>query len=438
MKLYPFQEEALKLTEGRHRVAYYYDMGLGKTFIGAEKLSRLNANVNLIICQKSKVNDWIEHFQTNYPHFHVFDLTSKKKADRRAVEYGFWMNYRTGSVVPSVLIINYELAWRRPELSTLEGFTLMLDESSMIQNERAKQSKFVLKLNPANMILLSGTPTAGKYENLWSQCHLLGWPISRKAYWNTYIETEYLPGIPVPHVTGYKNVDRLKAKLHEYGAVFKKTDEVMDLPEQNDITISVDASSEYKKFLKECYVLFDDPFYRNTDEAVELIGETSLTKHLHLRQLCGQYSVNKVGAFWDLVQSTNDRLIVFYNFNEELYQMKTALLECHMDPGRISVINGNTKDLTAYENRDDSITFVQYQAGAMGLNLQKANKIIYFTLPERSELFEQSRKRIHRIGQNRPCFYYFLMCKGSIEQNIKKALDMRKDYTDELFRKEFT
>ena len=70
----------------------------------------------------------------------------------------------------------------------------------------------------------------------------------------------------------------------------------------------------------------------------------------------------------------------------------------------------------------------------MGLNLQKANRIIYFTLTEKSELFEQSKKRIHRIGQTRPCFYYLLLCEGSIEEHILKTLDMRRDYTDELFK----
>ena len=72
----------------------------------------------------------------------------------------------------------------------------------------------------------------------------------------------------------------------------------------------------------------------------------------------------------------------------------------------------------------------------MGLNLQKANKIIYFTLPLSSELFEQSKKRIHRIGQDRPCFYYILMCRNSIEERILKTLEMRQDYTEALFEKD--
>ena len=100
----------------------------------------------------------------------------------------------------------------------------------------------------------------------------------------------------------------------------------------------------------------------------------------------------------------------------------------------ISIINGKEKDLTAYEESADSITFVQYQAGAMGLNLQKANKIIYFSLTDRSELYEQSKKRIHRIGQETTCFYYQLLCPGTIEEDILATLQMRKDYTDELFK----
>ena len=72
----------------------------------------------------------------------------------------------------------------------------------------------------------------------------------------------------------------------------------------------------------------------------------------------------------------------------------------------------------------------------MGLNLQKANKIIYFSLPLSSELFEQSKKRIHRIGQERPCFYYIMLCKGSIEEKILSTLEMRQDYTEVLFEKE--
>jgi SNF2 family DNA or RNA helicase len=302
----------------------------------------------------------------------------------------------------------------------------MLDESSLIQNTGAKQSKFILQLHPDNVILLSGTPTAGKYENLWSQIHLLGWNISKIAYWNTYVETEWIEdhntGYKREVVTGYKNVERLKRKMREHGAVFMKTEEVFDLPKQIFTKIKVDRSKEYSKFMKDCIVWIDE---------TELVGDTTLTKMLYARQLCGHYNKEKLSAFMDLIQSTEDRVIVFYSFNAELDALKAVCEEC----GRpVSEVNGRIKNLTAYEEESDSVTLVQYQAGSKGLNLQKCNKIIYFTLPLSSEDFEQSKKRIHRIGQEKTCFYYLMICRGSIEERILKTLEERKDFTDELFK----
>lgn len=413
MKLYKHQENALTETEGFNKVAYYHDMGLGKTFTGSEKMCELGKSANLIICQKSKINDWVEHFKTYYNAI-VYNMTNKKEYDnffKHADLFG-----------PRVAVINYDLVFRRPELKNLENFTLMLDESSLIQNEKAKRSKFIMRLNFENLILLSGTPTGGKYERLWSQLFMLGYNVSKTTFMNLYVNYHYddINGFPVLKIDGYKNVERLKRKMHDYGCHFLKTDEVFDLPEQNHQTIKMSTSKEYRKFRKDCICTVDGE---------ELIGDTTLTKMLRERQLCGMYSDDKLQAFRDLVESTNDRLIVFYNFTGEL----NAMLEIIETP--YSIVNGNVKNLTNYEDFDNSITFVQYQAGAMGLNLQKANKIVYFTPPLSSELFEQSKKRIHRIGQTKPCFYYYLTCKNSIEERIYRTLEMRQDYTEKLFER---
>lgn len=424
MELFKHQAQALNDTTNFNHVAYYHDMGLGKTFTGAEKMHQLGAKVNLVICQKSKIDDWVEHFKRNYPSYKIFDMTNQCKDAKRALEYGFWLNYRHDTVVPSILVINYELAFRRKELLNLENFTLMLDESSMIQNETAKRSKFILKMHPANVILLSGTPTGGKYENLYSQMRLLGWKISKKMYYNQYVKYHYdnKNGFPLMIIDGYKNEERLKRKMREHGCNFLKTDEVFDLPDQIHQTINISITKEYRKFRKDSIVNFKN---------IELVGDTTLTKMLYERQLCGQYNADKLEAFKDLVESTTDRLIVFYNFTSECEAMTEIAAELNRE---ISIVNGKCKVLCAYENCDDSITFIQYQAGAMGLNLQKANKIVYFTPPLSSELFEQSKKRTHRIGQKRTCFYYYLTCKGSVEEKIYKTLEMRKDFTDKLFK----
>lgn len=420
--LYPHQEESLKLTADKNKVAYYLDMGLGKTFVGSEKMIHLGAKVNLVVCQKSKVEDWVQHFREQYD-YNLFDLTIKKM-------YEWFINLCCNpdkfekSAFPCVGIINYDLIFRRPELAELKDFTLMLDESSLIQNETSKRSKFILKkLNPTNVILLSGTPIGGKYERLWSQCRLLGWKISKEAFWNTYVRFHYdnKDGFPVLMIDGYKNVERLKSKLREHGAVFMKSNEVFDLPKTCNNTLFVPTTKEYRKFRKDSIVKFDNQ---------EFIGDTSLTKMLYERMLCGFANGDKVTVFNDLLESTDDRLIVFYNFKNELSLLEMILMHYERP---YSIVNGDIKDLDAYENDENSVTLIQYQAGAMGLNLQKANKIVYFTPPLSSELFEQSKKRTHRIGQERTCFYYYLTCKNSIEEKIYRTLEMRRDYTEALF-----
>ncbi|MBP2654227.1 MAG: hypothetical protein H6Q73_1796 [Firmicutes bacterium] len=388
IKLYPHQEQSLIQTKNKNRVAYYLDMGLGKTFVASEKAQELNKPA-LVVCQKSKIRDWVEHFRQNY------NL--------------------------SLTVINYDLIWRRPKYLEWTDFTLILDESSLIKNETAKRTKYILGLHPANVILLSGTPTGGKYEKLWSQCRLLGWNISKKLFYDHYIITETIEvgGFPIKKVVGYRNVDRLKHKLRQYGAVFMKTEDVFDLPEQVDIVMPIAVNKEYRRFKRDRYLVF---------EHVELVGDTSLKQLLYERQLCGQYNKNKIVALKDLIESTNDRMIIFYNFTAEFDIIKT------LTDRPISFINGAGMNLTNYENWSDSITLVQYQAGAMGHNLERGNIIVYFTPPLSSELFEQSKKRIHRIGQTKPCFYYYLVIEKSVEEKILDVLKQRQNFTDALFK----
>lgn len=442
MNLFPHQQKALELTAAHNRCAYYLDMGLGKTFVGSEKAVALNGRVNLVVCQCSKVQDWLDHMVENYAMNHcwiIYDLTDKKDFS------AFMAAVKDGSPDPICGVINYELTFRRKILKSLTGFTLILDESSLIQNETAKRSKFILGLKPENVVLLSGTPTGGKYEKLWSQCRLLGWNISKDLFWKQFIETEWVEhdGFWRQRITGYKNVDRLKKKLADHGAVFMTTDDAgIELPTQTIIQVKTKPSPLYWKFKRDRVVNVDtstlgefelDSDFWGSNEHVqrELIGDTSLTNRLYQRQLCGLFNPARYDAFRDLVNSTDDRLIVFYNFTEEMERMRRIVQGMNRP---VSLLNGETKDLTAYNYKADSVTFVQFQAGAMGGNFQKANKIIYFSLPEGWELWEQSQKRIHRIGQDRPCFYYLLICPGTVETNILATLERRKDYNDELFR----
>ena len=242
-------------------------MGLGKTFEGSEMLAFYNNPVNLVVCQKSKVNDWVEHFGKYYQFgdkaTNVYDLTKKDNMNK-VFDY---IKYNTAK---NVFVINYDLLIRRPQLQQLHNFTLLLDESSEIKNETSKRAKYILKMKPNNVILLTGTPMNGKFEELWSQLKLLGWNIRKELFYNQYMDykIDRTQGFPRKIFTGYKNKERLLKKLHDYGGVFRKTEEVYTLPQQIDIPIKIGKTSEYKKFEKTKYILMGD---------TEIVGDTVLT-----------------------------------------------------------------------------------------------------------------------------------------------------------------
>lgn len=415
MKLLEHQYNALQATLGKTRVAYYLDMGLGKTYVGSEKLKSIGNRTNLVICQRSKVTDWVKHFEAHYPEYTTYDMTTLEG-------YQGWLAGR-GNIVG---VINYDLVWRRPKITSVG--TLMLDESSMIQHGTTKRTKFISKIKHEACILLSGTPCNGKYENLLSQIWLLGWHIKTSTYWDTYISytlAEY-NGYPVKEVLGYKNIDHLKSKLREYGAVFMKTEEAgISLPDKMWQNIEVKSTATYKKFIRNSIVTVDE---------TELVGDNPLKRLLYARQLCGAYNPEKLQAVGDLLSSTDDRFLIFYNFTHEREELEWL---CEKLKRPVSVVAGDTKDLTAYESESNSVTLIQYQAGAMGLNLQLAHRTIYYTLPLSSELYEQSKARTARIGQESTCFYYNLICTGTVEEDILATLEMRQDYTDELFRSKY-
>lgn len=424
INLMPHQKEALNQLKNHTSCAIGYEMGLGKTFIGSEKMISLETKVNLVVCQKSKINDWVEHFRKYYGmKCETYDLTNRHSY------YLFFEEINTEIILDKQLVgvINYDILFRRHELLQLKNFTLMLDESSMIQHSNTKKTEFVLKMKPKNVILLSGSFTNGRLENLYTQAFLTGYKISQRQFEKLYTVKE-LKTMETNRgtkyfneIVGYKNEELLFKKLNELGWIFKKTDDVLDLPDMNFIQVDIPLSKEYKKFKKDKLLeLFDK----------ELIGDTAIRRFLYYRMLAGIYSTDKCKALEDILTSTNERVIVFYNFIEECRKLEEI---CNKLGKPISYMNGNKKDMTAYEVHSDSVTLIQYQSGSFGLNLQKCCHTVYFTPPLSTEHYEQSKARTRRIGQSKPCFYYNLVMKNSIEEHIYKVLANRQDFTERLF-----
>lgn len=430
----PHQNDVLVVLEDFNHAGVFLDMGLGKTYVGAE-LIYFNANdpkgKSLAVCQFSKVEDWLEHFEEYYSDdFRVLNLRDN----------GLYSIFAFDEPAdkPFLGVINYDLVFRRDALSRIHYDSVQLDESSEIKNSSwkklSKRAKFFRDLNQNKQvdhwILLSGTPSGGKYEKLVSQVNLLGWDITEERFWKHYVDykVEWEEGNPQVTVHGYKNVDRLKRKLASIGCVFMLSSDVLDLPTKNPpIYAKVKPNQVYKRFCK-------DRVAKLTD-GTEILGDHISTYRLYLKQLCGHLSPYRLDRFRDDLNSTEDSFLVFYNWDAELEALIKIAEECGR---KILQCNGHVKDWKEYKENPGCVVLGQYQSAAKGLDIQHGiHRTIFFSPTESSELFEQAQKRTHRYGQKEACFYYCYYSPGTIEERIYASLKRQQDYTDELFRKEF-
>lgn len=421
MQLFNYQQASLDRLQGRKRVAFYHDMGLGKTFTGSQKLLDETNGHCLVVCQKSKVTDWLDHFNDNMNVAAIDATTTAGYAHLISVAS------HPSDYAQTVFVANYDIIYRRDAITDIHWGGVIFDESSLLQNEKSKRTKAAMKIASLAdaLILLSGTPTDGKYERLWTQLRMLGWKISKRTYWNQYVDynVDTSQGFPIIKVRGYKQVNRLVSKMHELGCDFLKTDEALDLPEQTFITVRCEPTPELRKFRRKGIVTMPD--------GTEIVGDSTFAALSGERMLAGVLSKFKLDALKSILEGTSERVVVFYNFKAEcdlIVELCESLQRPHCE------INGYTHDLTNF-SRDGCVCIVQYQAGAMGLNLQAARYTVYFTPPLSSSLFEQSKKRTHRVGQTQACMYYELLTVGSVEFDIYRNLKMRQDYNDKLFEK---
>ena len=414
MKLYEHQEKVLKQIKGKKRVLLALEMGLGKSLCASEHLKTLDYQYCLIVCPKSLIPMWQEHYRKFYNQ-EINDFTKTKK------------------IIEGINIVNYDLVFRRKELINIPRVTLILDEVNAIVNDRAKRTKAIRSMDIDNLIMLSGSIGRGKYENLYVLAKLLGALCTKKQFYDRYIIQRDLKiqgqNFPLKIVCGYKNIEELKSNMRKRNTIFLKTEQVLRLPEQTFIKNSINPSQDYKRFKKDRLLTLK----LENGDIKELVGDCTLNRMLYERQLCGVYNKDKMIALNDLLESTDSRVIIFYNFWDEFYAIEKLVKSLDRP---ISVINGKVHDMENYDKYDNSVTLIQYIAGSSGINAQKANIIVYFSPTVSCDAWMQSKKRIHRINQTKPCFYYQLIVKNSIEEKIYESLAKGEDYTQKLFEEQ--
>ncbi len=414
-------------------------MGTGKTLItigiAGALYQRQEVKRMLVVCPKSIVSVWRDEFEK----FAGFDYTlaalegnSLKKADT--------LRHTAGTGL-QVVVVNYESVWRlEQEIQKWRPDMIVCDESSKIKNPQAKQAKALHNLGKQAKYkaILTGTPITNSPLDFFSQYKFLDDSIFGLSFYRFRARYAIIGGYGNHQIVGYKNMAELVEKAHSIAYRIKLEDAV-ELPDKIDEIRSI----ELEKNARQIYESIDKDSYAELMQG-EVTTRNVLTRLLRLSQCTGGFIRDDVGgivqevsrakldALADLLDECEEqgkKAVVFARFIPEIEAIEKMLKKRKTE---YSVIHGGIKDRAVQVERfqkDSNVkVFVgQLQTTGMGLTLTAANVAIFYSLDFSYANYEQSRARIHRIGQTKKCLYIHLVAKNTVDERIMEALKHKGD-----------
>ena len=316
---------------------------------------------------------------------------------------------------------------------------LVIDESSSFKNPQAKRFKAMRKMRPLfkRIVILTGTPAPNTLMDIWAQVYLLDGG-DRLGKTLTEFRCRYF----TPDKTNGHVVYSYRLLPNADTAIFGKIQDVcmslkakdyLKLPERIDNVITVEMNPKewalYKEMEREHVLSIAD------DDDISALNAASLASKL--LQLANGSIYNdegdivvvhneKVERLKELVETNEGKpILVFYNFKHDLQAIKEVF------PKAVEL---KTDDDVAEWNKGNIQMLLAHPASAgYGLNLQAGgNIIVWYGLTWSLEQYQQANARLHRQGQTQPVIIHHLVTKGTMDEQVMKALERKEVGQDAL------
>ncbi len=143
-------------------------------------------------------------------------------------------------------------------------------------------------------------------------------------------------------------------------------------------------------------------------------------------------------------RSSNQKLIIFSEYLDTLEYIANRVAGELGSQNAVVTIHGGLQRQSRRNIQDKFINvpavkvLVATDAAGEGVNLQVANKMVNYDLPWNPNRIEQRFGRIHRIGQERPCYLYNLVAHETREGQVftrlfEKIEQQRKTFGDQVY-----
>ena len=420
--------------------ALLMEMGTGKSLTAIAITGALSQAGRirrvLIVAPLSILGVWEEEFQkfAAFPYaLAVLTGSSAKKLDT--------LRHMNGTAL-QVVVVNYESAWRLEKaLTAWHPDLIIADEGHKIKTHNIAASKAMHRMGAkaSYRLLLTGTVITNKAIDVFSQYKFLNPAIygnSFYAFRNRYFDmVGYGNHTPVLK----KSMEgELTEKLHSISYRATKA-ECLDLPETTDVIRQIElepaALRIYRGLVKESYAELANG---------EVTATNILTRLLRLSQLTGgflgndetaaveQVSAAKLSALEDILDGAvaeGKKLVIIARFIPEIKAICKLLEKRGLG---YSCITGEVKNrdeqVARFQNEPEVMAFVgQIATAGLGITLTAASTMVFYSLDYSMSNFEQTKARIHRVGQRMPCTYLYLVARGTVDEKVLAALESKAD-----------
>jgi len=440
LTLYDWQQEDADWL-GKQNSLLASDCGTGKTLIAVESAKKYAQGPILVICPRLTKEWWAETItkqRAGYPG--VCGRSGRYIPWARIAKWGSRKPLAWVIVHPAAVRLAYQKMLR------VRWDTIIVDEAHRMKNRKAKQTKALWKLGARRKILLTATPYGKSPADMWALLHYL-YPKEYRSFWrfhDNYVQSYRPPNQRYRIIQGGKNLGELAAEISPYYR--RRGIERLNLPPftYTDVPVIMGPKQEalYLQLMRDAYA-----------ELVgkEIILQNALVRFLRLQQcaldpgiiLDEQDPLDEIPAKVEWLQDwLSDHpdvpVVITSRYRKFVSKWLVPLAPEATIVGGMKI--DAVQEALKVFNRTGRLVGT-LDAIKEGLNLHRASTMIIMDGTWSSTAEYQLSKRIHRVGQTRPCQVIHLVGKlnhrgrWSVDKLMRRAVERK--FTDAELMNQF-